>query len=162
MTGALARAADGRIADESPFRRNIRLFLSNRLSTVSAAVVLAFMVLAVATPLFAPHDPNETDLFRRLQPPVWMAGGEWAYLLGCDALGRDILSRIIYGSRISIFIGVVVILLATCIGTTIPLLLNRFDIDPALATGPFVTTSNDILGILIYLSLAGWVYGRMG
>jgi ABC-type dipeptide/oligopeptide/nickel transport system permease subunit len=115
VSGALARSAGGTI-DESPFRRNIRLFLSSRLSTASAAVVLAFVVLAVAAPLFAPQDPYETDLFRRLQPPVWMADGEWAYVLGCDALGRDILSRIIYGARISIFIGIVVISMATGIG----------------------------------------------
>ncbi len=115
MSGALARSAGGTI-DESPFRRNIRLFLSSRLSTISAAVVLGFVVLAVAAPLLAPQDPYETDLFRRLQPPAWMVGGEWAYVLGCDALGRDILSRIIYGARISIFIGIVVILMATGIG----------------------------------------------
>ena len=111
MSGALARVGDDTIADESSFRRNIRLFLSSRMSTISAAVVLAFVVLAVAAPLIAPHDPSETDLFRRLQPPAWMAGGEWGYVLGCDALGRDILSRIIYGARVSIFIGVFVILI---------------------------------------------------
>jgi ABC-type dipeptide/oligopeptide/nickel transport system permease subunit len=116
MSGAIARIGDETIAEESPFRRNIRLFLSSRLSTVSAAVVLAFVILAIAAPLFAPHDPSETDLFRRLQPPGWMAGGEWGYVLGCDALGRDILSRIIYGARISIFIGVFVIIIATSIG----------------------------------------------
>jgi ABC-type dipeptide/oligopeptide/nickel transport system permease subunit len=116
MSGALARVSGGGAADESPFQRNIRLFLSSHLSSLSAAVVLAFVVLAVAAPLFAPHDPNETDLFRRLQPPAWMADGDWGFLLGCDALGRDILSRIIYGARISIFIGIVVIVLATVIG----------------------------------------------
>lgn len=116
MSSALAQAAGSGTADLSPFRRNIRLFLSSRLSTMSALVVLAFVVLALAAPLFAPQDPNETDLLRRLQPPAWMEGGEWAYVLGADALGRDILSRIIYGARISIFIGVVVVLLATCIG----------------------------------------------
>ena len=102
---------------ESLFARNMRLFATSRLSLVSAGVVLAFILMALAAPLFAPHDPNETDLFRRLQPPAWMAGGEWAYLLGCDALGRDILSRIIYGARVSIFIGAAVILVATTIGT---------------------------------------------
>lgn len=102
---------------ESLFARNMRLFATSRLSLVSAGVVLAFILMALAAPIFAPHDPNETDLFRRLQPPAWMAGGEWAYPLGCDALGRDILSRIIYGARVSIFIGAVVILVATTIGT---------------------------------------------
>jgi ABC-type dipeptide/oligopeptide/nickel transport system permease subunit len=102
--------------EDSPLRRNLRRFASNRLALASALVVLAFVVMAVAAPWVAPHDPDEADLFRRLQPPVWLPGGEWAYLLGCDALGRDILSRIIHGARISIFIGVVVILIATTIG----------------------------------------------
>ena len=79
--------------------------------------VLAFVTMAVAAPLIAPHDPNETDLLLRLQPPVWMHGGDWQYVLGCDALGRDILSRIVYGARISIFIGAAVILIATTFGT---------------------------------------------
>ena len=108
MSAALAGATRPRPDDDSPFRRNMRLFLSSRLSTVSALVVLAFALLAVAAPLIAPHDPNETDLFRRLQPPGWYAGGDWAFPLGCDALGRDILSRIVYGARISIFIGLMV------------------------------------------------------
>lgn len=116
MSNALTRTAKAGSADESPTRRNLRLFLSSRLSMLSTLVILIFVMMAVAAPLFAPHDPNETDLFRRLQPPGWMEGGEWSYVLGCDALGRDILSRIIYGARISIFIGVVVILLATGIG----------------------------------------------
>ncbi len=101
---------------ESLFARNMRLFAGSKLSLASAAMVFAFIFMAIAAPLFAPHDPNETDLFRRLQPPAWMEGGEWAYLLGCDALGRDILSRIIYGARVSIFIGASVILVATTIG----------------------------------------------
>ncbi len=101
---------------DSLFRRNLHQFSSNRLAMVSVLVVLAFVIMAVAAPLIAPQDPNATDLFRRLQPPVWIAGGEWAYPLGCDALGRDILSRIIYGARISIFIGLAVILLATGVG----------------------------------------------
>jgi ABC-type dipeptide/oligopeptide/nickel transport system permease subunit len=104
------------IHDESPFRRNIKLFLSSRLSTIATLFVFLFIGMAIFAPLVAPHDPNETDLFRRLQPPVWMEGGELSFFLGCDGLGRDILSRIIYGARISIFIGLVVILIATGIG----------------------------------------------
>lgn len=101
---------------ESLFRRNLREFRRNRLAMASALVVLLFTVMAVAAPLIAPQDPNATDLFRRLQPPAWIEGGDWAFPLGCDALGRDILSRIIYGARISIFIGVAVIILATGVG----------------------------------------------
>jgi ABC-type dipeptide/oligopeptide/nickel transport system permease subunit len=72
--------------------------------------------MAVCAPFIAPHDPNATDLFRRLQPPAWQEAGDWAYPLGCDALGRDILSRIIYGARVSIFVGAAVVLVATSIG----------------------------------------------
>jgi len=103
-------------AADSLFRRNLAVFAGNRLAVASAIVVLLFTLMAIFAPLIAPQNPNETDLFRRLQPPAWQDGGEWGYLLGCDGLGRDILSRIIYGARISIFIGVVVILLATMVG----------------------------------------------
>lgn len=118
MTDVASRTAnDALTGTESLFAQNMRLFAGSKLSLASAVFVLAFILMAVAAPLFAPHGPNETDLFRRLQPPAWMEGGEWAYLLGCDALGRDILSRIIYGARVSIFIGAAVILVATTIGT---------------------------------------------
>ncbi len=102
--------------DGSPLRRNLNLFMSSRLSTLSAVFVLLFVLMAIFAPWIAPHDPNETDLFRRLQPPAWIEGGEFAFLFGCDGLGRDILSRIIYGARISIFIGFTVIVVATGIG----------------------------------------------
>ncbi|MFP1644658.1 ABC transporter permease [Pontitalea aquivivens] len=103
-------------AADSLFRRNLAMFAANRLAMASAVVVVLFVVMAIFAPWIAPHDPNETDLFRRLQPPGWAPGGEWAFVLGCDALGRDILSRIIYGARISIFIGLAVIVVATMIG----------------------------------------------
>ncbi len=90
--------------------------LPGRLAQAAALTVLAFVLLAACAPLVAPHDPADTDLFRRLQPPAWMVNGDWSYPLGCDALGRDILSRIIYGAQVSIFIGVVVVLIATVIG----------------------------------------------
>jgi peptide/nickel transport system permease protein len=86
------------------------------LPRAAALTVCGFALMAVFAPLVAPHDPADTDLFRGLQPPVWMADGDWKYPLGCDALGRDILSRIIYGARVSIFIGVVVVSLATLLG----------------------------------------------
>jgi ABC-type dipeptide/oligopeptide/nickel transport system permease subunit len=85
-------------------------------ATGAAAIVALFVLMAIFAPVLAPHDPTAADLFRRLQPPFWLDGGETAYPFGCDALGRDILARIIYGARVSIFIGVVVVLLATVVG----------------------------------------------
>jgi ABC-type dipeptide/oligopeptide/nickel transport system permease subunit len=102
---------------ESVLARNMLQFMANRLGLSCAVVILVFTFLAIFAPLIAPQDPYETDLLRRLQPPAWMEGGEIAYIFGCDALGRDVLSRLIYGSRISIVIGLAVILIATTIGT---------------------------------------------
>ncbi|MDA0675509.1 MAG: ABC transporter permease [Proteobacteria bacterium] len=95
---------------------NFRDFLANRTALVSAWIVLLFALMAIFAPFLAPHDPYDSDLFRRLQPPAWIEGGEWAYPLGCDGLGRDILSRAIYGARVSMFIGVAVMLVAASIG----------------------------------------------
>jgi peptide/nickel transport system permease protein len=104
------------VAAESPLAGSLRQFLDNRLALGSILLVMAFGVAAVLAPWIAPHDPYDADLFRRLQPPVWLEGGEWAFPLGCDALGRDILSRLIYGARVSMFIGLAVILIATVVG----------------------------------------------
>lgn len=107
---------------DTPLRRSMRTFLRNRSAVAAVGIILLFVLIAIFAPWIAPHDPNDTDLFRRLQPPVWMEGGEWSYLLGCDALGRDLLSRIIHGSRVSIFIGTAVVVLATGVGIVAGLL----------------------------------------
>lgn len=117
---AVADAGEAPRAD-TPTRQSLRQFMSNGLSVAAGAAVVAFVLIAVLAPWLAPHDPYETDLLRRLQPPAWMDGGEWAYPLGCDALGRDILSRIIYGTQVSILIGLAVVLIATAIGTVLGL-----------------------------------------
>ena len=96
MAGALTTQAPARVAaaaaSESLFRANLHQLLSNWTAVAAAAVVLAFGLVALSAPWLAPQDPYEADLFRRLQPPVWLEGGEWAYPLGCDALGRDFAS----------------------------------------------------------------------
>lgn len=117
-SAALALGDDGR----SPLRESLSRFFESRLAVFSSLVVLAFVLVAIFAPLIAPHDPNEADLFRRLQAPAWIEGGEWAFPLGCDALGRDILSRLLFGARISILVGVLVIVIATSVGIALGLL----------------------------------------
>lgn len=107
--------------DASPTWESLRRFAADRFSMTAGLVIVAFVLLALFAPWLAPHDPYEDDLLRRLQPPAWIEGGEWSYLLGCDGLGRDILSRIIYGSRVSLTIGVAVVLIATAFGTALGL-----------------------------------------
>lgn len=106
----------------SPTAEAFSRFLDNRLAIFCSVVVLAIVVVALFAPWIAPHDPTETDLLRRLQPPAWMEGGEWAFPLGCDALGRDLLSRLIYGARVSIAVGAIVILFAFAVGIAMGLL----------------------------------------
>ena len=101
---------------DSPLRRSARTFMRNQSAVVAVGVVLLFVLIALFAPWIAPHDPDETDLLLRLQPPAWVDGGDWSYVLGCDALGRDLLSRIIHGARVSIFIGTAVVVLATGVG----------------------------------------------
>jgi len=116
MSATADLALEAPAQQQSPLHRSARTFMRNRSAVAAVAVVLLFVLVAIFAPWIAPHDPDETDLLLRLQPPVWMEGGDWAYLLGCDALGRDLVSRIIYGSRVSIFIGTAVVVLATGIG----------------------------------------------
>ncbi|WP_337877077.1 ABC transporter permease [Elioraea sp.] len=101
----------------SPLRLGLIRFAANKTALGSAVVILAFIMVALAAPLIAPHDPAEADLFRRLQPPAWAEGGEWGFPLGCDGLGRDILSRLIWGARVSLLVAGLVIAIAAAIGT---------------------------------------------
>lgn len=158
MTQALSIPAAPPEAAESPLRLSWRRFLQNRFAVSAALVVLLFVLLAIFAPWIAPQDPNDTDLLRRLQPPVWMEGGEWAYPLGCDALGRDLLSRIIYGTRISIFIGAAVIVLATGIGIVTGLLAGYF----RGWTDTIISRVVDILLAFPYLLFAIGLMAMMG
>ena len=79
------------------------------------------MLAAVFAPALAPHDPREADITKKLIPPVWMEGGAWENPLGTDRFGRDVLSRIIYGSRISLIVSLVAIGVAGTVGTALGL-----------------------------------------
>jgi len=89
---------------------------------IGAAIVLAALAMAVLAPWIVPHDPFLQDLTRRLQPPFWMDGHNPAHLLGTDQLGRDYLSRLIYGARISMLIGVATVITSGLIGITMGVL----------------------------------------
>jgi peptide/nickel transport system permease protein len=91
----------------------------DRLATLAVAVVGVYVLVALLAPWLAPTDPNAQDLLGRLQPPAWAEGGSVEHLLGTDALGRDLLSRVIFGARASLAIGFMVVLIAGGIGTTL-------------------------------------------
>jgi ABC-type dipeptide/oligopeptide/nickel transport system permease subunit len=104
-------------AAPSPATFAWRRALRNRSALAAAVVIATAAGVAILAPWIAPHAVDDTDLLRRLQPPVWMAGGEWAFPLGCDGLGRDILSRLFFGARVSITVGLLVVGIAVAIGT---------------------------------------------
>ena len=105
-------------ADSSALRR----MLANRRVVLGGAVLLFFALAAVFAPLLAPHDPVEQDLMLQYIPPVWADRAEPGHLFGTDNLGRDILSRLIYGTQIALFVAVTAAAAAGLLGTTLGLL----------------------------------------
>jgi peptide/nickel transport system permease protein len=151
-------------------------------SALFALAVLALVILAaILAPVVAPHDPGTSgtlDITRRLRPPAW-GGGSAEHLLGTDALGRDILSRILYGARVSLLIGVVAVALSGAVGVTLGLLAGYHggkvdDVimrvaDVQLAF-PFVLLAISVMAVLgaslqnliVVLAIGGWVtYARV-
>jgi len=85
-------------------------------------LILALLVLsAVFAGQIAPHDPNHVDVIQRLKPPFWLDGGSPSYALGTDSVGRDVLSRIIYGARIALAVGFASVLVSGGLGTLLGL-----------------------------------------
>jgi peptide/nickel transport system permease protein len=97
----------------------LRRLLRHRSLVFGGAILILTVLAAIFAPLLAPHDPYLQDLAHRMVPPVWYPRGSWANPLGTDQLGRDYLSRLIYGARISLLIGVSVALLSGLIGSVL-------------------------------------------
>ncbi len=150
-------AAIGIVAP-SPGRLAWRRFRRDHVSVLCVMLVLGAVVMAVAAPLIAPHDPAESDLLRRLQPPGWMEGGDWAFPLGCDGLGRDLLSRLIHGARISLGVGVGVVGIATAVGLLLGLVAGY----ARGATDVVLSRLADVLLGFPYLVFAIGLMGMMG
>ncbi|WP_136684184.1 ABC transporter permease [Falsirhodobacter xinxiangensis] len=100
--------------------------LRNPSLVVGLAIIAAMLFVAIFAPLLAPHDPYMQDITRRAVPPVWYEKGTWDNILGTDQLGRDYLSRLIYGARVSLLIGFSVVAISGVIGTTLGLLAGYF------------------------------------
>jgi len=96
------------------------------LTRLGAGIVGAIALIAIFAPLLAPHDPFAQNLNARIVVPYWMDGGSAAHLFGTDQLGRDYLSRLIYGARISMLIGVMTVITSGAIGITLGILGGFF------------------------------------
>src|SRR5665213_1261792 len=101
-------------------------FSQNRGAVVGLVVFVLLILIAIFAPFIAPHDPSEQFRSNFLQPPVWEDGGSWQFILGTDDVGRDMLSRIIFGSRFSLAIGFVVVTTSLVSGIILGLLAGYF------------------------------------
>jgi dipeptide transport system permease protein len=108
-------------APPSPLREFWHYFRENSGAVAGLVVVLGLIFLAVFADLIAPHSPFEQYRDALLQPPSWQEGGSLGFLLGTDATGRDILSRIIHGSRLSLLIGCIAVTLSMSVGIALGL-----------------------------------------
>ncbi len=122
---------------------------------IGAFIVGVAVICAVFAPLLVPHDPFAQDLNRRLLVPFWMEGSNPEFILGTDQLGRDYLSRLIWGCRISMLIGVTVTIVSGLIGITIGVLGGFFGgrIDDAVLFA--ITTRLSIPVVLVALAVVG-------
>src|SRR5262245_16048042 len=125
------------------------------------AVLIVIVLMAVAAPLLAPDDPYAQDLQRRLIPPIWHSTGVWAHPLGTDGLGRDYLSRLIYGAQISLLIGLSVMLISGLIGTALGMLAGYFGGRIDMAVTFIVTTRLAMPVVLVALAVVALFGGSL-
>ena len=150
-----------------------RKLLRNPAAIAGALVLLVIVGAAVFAPYVAPHEPTRQSLIRRFTPPVWTAGGKPGYVLGTDQVGRDILSRMIHGARVSLLVGVAAVAVSLVVGVTLGLLSGflRGRVDTVIMTVVDVTLSfpqlllalafvaalgPSLLTIIMVLGLTGW------
>ena len=103
--------------DRHPFFDQIEKLFKNRTGVAGLIIITFFTLAALLAPLISPHDPNENSLYDQLKPSVWDEGGSTKNLLGTDDLGRDMLSRLIYGARVSLTLGIVSVGIALVFGS---------------------------------------------
>ncbi|CAN5760369.1 ABC transporter permease subunit [soil metagenome] len=109
-----------------PWREFWISFSANKGAVAGMVVVAVLILVAIFAPLIAPHIPDQTNSAAFLKPPAWQEGGSSTYLLGTDAIGRDILSRLMYGARLSLSIGLAVVLIALALGISLGLVAGFY------------------------------------
>ena len=146
---------------------------ASRLALAGAVILVLLVLMAVAAPLLAPYNPEQVDIRNRLTPPMWFDGGTAAHILGTDNVGRDIVSRIVYGARISLFVGLATVLIGGLLGTLLGVVAGYFrgrvetvimrlvDIQLAfpsilLAVAIMAILGPSVRNVILVLSLSTW------
>jgi peptide/nickel transport system permease protein len=131
--------------------------LNNKALVFGCGLLIFIVACALLAPWISPHDPYFQDLTNRTVPPFWYEKGSWLHPLGTDQLGRDYLSRLIYGARISLLIGISVAIISGLIGTTMGMLAGYFGGRIDMAVSFLVTTRLSMPVILVALATVALV-----
>ncbi|MEI7345928.1 ABC transporter permease [Dickeya chrysanthemi] len=153
--------APGLLPEPGPWQRWRRKILGHHGMTLGLVILVAIVALAILAPLISPHDPYAQDVSRRLIPPVWHEKGSWAHLLGTDKLGRDYFSRLLFGARVSLAIGLVSVMLAGTIGIGLGVLAGYFGGRVDAVVSYLLTVRLSMPVILVALALASLVGGSV-
>lgn len=146
-------AHDEMLATLTPMQVMRRRMRSHHGFLIGAGILVALILIAALAPWIAPHNPLEPTLGDRLLPPVWEAGGRWEYLLGTDHLGRDYLSRLVYGARISLSIGFGAASIGCLIGVTLGVCAGYFGGFVDQAINYVLTCQLALPGLLLAMAL---------
>lgn len=163
-------------------RRSMRSVLQAawklRMSVAGGIILLILIFIAVAAPILSPYTPEEGRIVDRLQPPVWQ-GGSWSHPLGTDGIGRDFATRLMYGARIALTVGLLATLLSGAIGIALGVLAGFFGgkIDAVISTlvnvmmtFPFILLALAVIAVLgpsftnvvLVLGIGAWpIYTRV-
>jgi peptide/nickel transport system permease protein len=149
------------VAPTPLWRRKVRKLFGHRGLMLGAVLLGLIVVGARFWPRLAPHDPYAQDVVQRLIPPVWHEKGSWMHVLGTDKLGRDYLSRLLYGARISLTIGLAAATISGLIGTTLGVLAGYFGGRVDAVISYIITTRLALPVVLVALAMASLVGGSL-
>ena len=128
---------------------------------IGSLIVISVILVALLSPILSPHDPYQQDLMKRLIPPVWDSRGSWEHILGTDHLGRDYLSRLMYGARISLLIGIGAALISGIIGTIMGVMAGYFGGRVDMVVTFMVTVRLSMPVVLVALAVVAIVGGSL-
>lgn len=145
------------ILEPSPWMLMRRRIFGHLGLTIGATALLAIILVALLAPWLAPHDPLAQDLTQRTIPPIWHDKGTWVNPLGTDPFGRDYLSRLIYGARISLLIGFAAMMISMVIGTVLGVAAGYFGGRVDMAVNFIITTRLAMPVVLVALAVVSLV-----
>lgn len=118
MASLLQRKKSAKNPEERhPFFDQLEQLWRNKTAVAGLLVITLFVLTAILAPFLSPHNPVEASLYDQIIPPIWEEGGTWKNILGTDDLGRDILSRLVYGARVSLFVALATVGIAVFFGS---------------------------------------------